>query len=128
MKESTDKLCEFIKAEYPVISEKADKEYTRQWGDFTDLEHYSYAWFEALANALNKEMSNEVEQTKYERLFALISKSLLEADEHLKKAIDVAFVENLFWQVPAKKAKNYWVSLPNNLKELYVNFHNKPPL
>lgn len=45
---------------FPSISAKADAEYIRQWGEFTDDVYYSYSWFEALANALNKEMCNGV--------------------------------------------------------------------
>lgn len=66
---SRDKFCEEVKAKFPAISAKADREYIRQWGDFeTDL--YSYSWFESLANALNIEMGKGVPPKVYQDLFS----------------------------------------------------------
>jgi len=123
-----DEFCKAIKEGYPAISGKADMEYSRLLDDHMDSEYYSYSWFEALANALNKEMCKDVSTSDYSKLFAAISTNFDAGDEAIKKCIDVAFVENLFWQVPGCNAGSYWEILPKNLRALYVNFHNREPL
>lgn len=97
-------------------------------GDFTDTEYYSYSWFEALANALNDEMRKDIDPGTHGELFETISNAFSTEGSDIKNAIDVAFVENLFWQVPENKSECYWVVLPKTLKELYVNFHGRTPL
>ncbi|QEY16508.1 hypothetical protein D0C16_11270 [Cellvibrio sp. KY-GH-1] len=123
---SRDKFCEEVKAKFPAISAKADREYIRQWGDFeTDL--YSYSWFESLANALNIEMGKGIPRKDYQDLFSFVSNGFLKGDEDTKNAIDTAFVENLFWNVSSSASELYWNTLPENLKDLYLNFHRKKP-
>ncbi len=111
---------------YPAITEKADREHIRNWHSL-DLE-FAYSWFESLANALNKEMSRGVAPKKYAGLFRHMSASFNNGDEEVRNCIDVAFTENLFWQVTSERAESYWELLPSNLKELYVNFHHQNPL
>lgn len=128
MSEQRDKFCKTIKERYPEISEKADAEYLKQWGEYDDPEYYSYSWFESLANVLNKQMYWSVPAEKFSELFADICSAFNSGDEDVKKCIDVAFVENLYWQVAPEKAKNYWNIMPETLKKLYVNFHHRTPL
>lgn len=123
-----DDFCKSVKRKFPDISAKADKEYARLWGDFTDTEYYSYSWFEALANVLNGEMRKETPPEDYSDIFGIISGSFESGGPEIKKAIDVAFVENLFWQVPEVNSESYWEVLPQNLKDLYVGFHHRTPL
>ncbi|MET0027608.1 MAG: hypothetical protein ABW101_08215 [Candidatus Thiodiazotropha sp.] len=123
-----DEFCQKIKREFPEISVRADKQYTRQWGDFRDTEYYSYSWFEALANALNEEMRKNTEPEKFSGLLQNLSTAYESDEEEIRQAIDVAFVENLFWQVPEINCRSYWEALPNNLKELYEGFHHRTPL
>ena len=123
---SRDKFCEEVKAKFPAISAKADREYIRQWGEFeTDL--YSYSWFESLANALNIEMGKGIPPKDYQDLFSFVSNGFLKGDEDTKNAIDVAFIENLFWNVSSSASELYWNTLPENLKDLYLSFHRKKP-
>ncbi len=103
-------------------------EYERLWDDFTDSEYYSYSWFEALANALNEEMKQGIPASEYSDLFSTISANYEKGDQNIQQCIDVAFVENLFWQVPGENASSYWATLPEILKELYVDFHHRTPL
>ena len=122
-----DDFCNSIKKRFPAIAEKANLEYARLWDDHID-ELYSYSWFEALANALNKEMLKGTPASEYAELFEFIRHSFHTGDDEIKEAIDVAFVENMFWQVPEKKAKSYWHGFPAVLKDLYVSFHHRTPL
>ncbi len=125
---SRDNFCNAIKVKFPDISAKADVEYARVWDDFTDSEYYSYSWFEALANALNDEMCKGISAEMYEELFALISNYFESGDEEIRKCIDVAFVENLFWRVSVNQSRSYWDLLPGNLKDLYFEFHRRTPV
>jgi hypothetical protein len=73
-------------------------------------------------------MSRNVLAKKYAGIFRHISAAYGNGDAEVKNCIDVAFTENLFWQVKEEEAEPYWALLPSNLKELYVGFHGKNPL
>jgi len=77
----------------------------RQWGEPDP--GFSYAWFESLAKAVNGEMSRQVDVRVHRPLFAYLSAVLPNAAEPVRQCIDVAFVENLFWQVPGVKCRPY---------------------
>jgi hypothetical protein len=111
---------------FPEITDKADREHILIWEDLDP--EYEYSWFESLAKAVNGEMDKEVTPDKYKELFLYLSSAFNNGDKDVRNCIDVAFTENLFWQIASDKAKPFWEVMPNNLKELYVNFHNKNPL
>jgi hypothetical protein len=54
--------------------------------------------------------------------------SLKDCSAEVRNCIDVSFVENLFWQVPANRAEGYWQQLPGPLKQLYLQFHRRAPI
>ena len=122
-----ESLYKEILDKYPNISSKANDELEKTWPG-TDEEFYIYTWFEALARVLNNEMQKEIPPSNHESLLKLIASSFLAGDENLKKTIDVAFTENLYWQVYPEKAAPYWEVMPEVLKKLYVDFHHKNPL
>ena len=128
MSEQRNKFYNAIREKYPVISEKADAEYMELWGECNDLEYDTHSWFEALANVLNKQMSLSVPAERFKDLFLDISIAFKSDNEDVRKCIDVAFVENLYWQVTPEKAESYWNIMPETLQELYVNFHHRTPV
>ncbi|WP_027469698.1 DUF7674 family protein [Deefgea rivuli] len=115
-----------FKAQYPDISKTAGKLHLELWDEITS--ETVFIWFESLANALNREMLDEIDAKKYKALFEFFREHYFSGDNQVKSCIDVSFVENLFWNVPASKAKNYWIIFPEVLKELYVNFHGREPI
>lgn len=121
-------FCNSIREHYPDISGKADKLYDRYWNYLVEMEFSSYSWFESLANALNEEMKRGTSAQDYISLFNEISQEYISGQEEVKKAIDVSFVENLYWQVREHEAKPFWEVMPINLKELYIGFHGRTPL
>ena len=123
-----NKFCECVREKYPAISKKADIEYDKYWNSIVKMEFSSYSWFESLANALNLEMKKKASVESHIELLEFISSQFSVGIEEVRNAIDVAFVENLFWQVSATEAKPYWQVLPNNLRNLYVGFHSHTPL
>lgn len=123
-----DQLYKKIKADFPSLSTTAETIYTNRWNDIIETDFSPHAWFESLANAVNSEMNRQVPSKNYKNLFILISKEYSAGEQDTKTAIDVAFIENLFWQVSNNDAKSYWDILPMNLKNLYVGFHGRSPL
>ncbi|WP_444892215.1 hypothetical protein ACJJIE_15000 [Microbulbifer sp. TRSA001] len=123
-----DTFCRQIREAYPEISAQADKLYDEYWNRLVQTEFSSYSWFESLANALNSEMKKKVIADNYQALLKTISSVYEHGESGIMKAIDVAFVENLFWQVNSDNAWPYWEVMPKNLKGLYVEFHGQAPL
>ena len=123
-----DTFCTSIKENHPDISSRADRAYNEYWNDIVETEFSSYCWFESLANVLNEDMKGKVSAQKYASLFKEISEAYNKGQSEVEKAIDVAFAENLYWQVSAGDAKPFWEIMPNNLKELYIGFHGRTPL
>lgn len=123
---SRDQFCAEIKTKFPVISGKAEKLYRHFWGDI-DSELYSYTWFESLANAINSEMNKGTSPKEYRELFLVIGNAFIHGNYDVKKAIDVAFVENLFFGVSSSASELYWNSLPEVIKRLYFDFHKRKP-
>ena len=114
-----------FRAKFPETTEKVDKEFIRLWFELDPK--LSYSWFESLANALNNEMNKSVPVSQYTAIYEFIRSNYLNGDKEVKNCIDVAFTENLFWQIKPEKAKPYWDSFPDVLKDLYIDFHNKKP-
>lgn len=117
---------EEFRAKFPEITEKSDREHIKTWGDLDP--EFAYCWFESLANTLNLEMSKKVPASKYSGVFRYILTQLKSDDEEIKNCIDVAFAENLFYQVKVEKLQAYWEILPKELKCLYVKFHGQEPI
>jgi len=123
-----DEFHKYIKQRFPEVSERADVLYDDYWNSLVKVEFSAYSWFESLANAINSDMRKQVNSDQYIDLFEHVRHSYMVGDEDTKKTVDVAFVENLFWNVPREESKHYWHMLPELLKELYINFHRKGPL
>ena len=122
---SLEELSAEVRSRFPAISEAADRLYERQFGADSPL--YTHSWFESLANAVNLEMSRGIDLTTHGALFAHLERALNSSDE-VFRCLDVAFVENLFWQVPTAKADPYWQKLPARFKVLYETFHRRKPV
>ncbi|MDF3197029.1 hypothetical protein [Pseudomonas sp. 1928-m] len=119
-------LYNVVRDRYPEITEAADRVHVKMWGELDP--EFAYSWFESLANALNGDMNKGINASNHMKLFSFFNQALQGCSPEIKNCIDVAFVENLFWQVPSAKAEPYWAKLPASLKELYMGFHNRAPL
>lgn len=111
---------------FPAISSLADSIYRERWGDGVDAGD-ECVWFEALAEAINAEMSGDVHYSVHEPLFNFMSGAFATSPGPVQNCIDVAFVENLFRQVPSAKCAPYWAPLPLRLRQLYMDFHHRAP-
>ncbi|RCU51625.1 hypothetical protein DU002_03910 [Corallincola holothuriorum] len=111
---------------FPEITTKADRVHIKYWGDLNP--EFAYSWFESLANTINNEMAKCISASKYAGVFRYICVQWKTGDEEIKNCIDVAFTENLFYQIKPEKIEPYWKILPREIKSLYVNFHGHHPL
>jgi hypothetical protein len=124
--ESVVDLYNAVRDRYPEITETADRIHVNMWGELDP--EFAYSWFESLANALNSDMHKGINASNHMKLFSFLNQTLQGSGPEIKNCIDVAFVENLFWQVPSDKSEPYWAKLPASLKELYIGFHGRAPL
>ncbi|WP_444939351.1 DUF7674 family protein [Microbulbifer sp. JMSA002] len=123
-----DDYYKSVKTRFPEVSTRADKLYDSYWNSLVKMEFSSYSWFESLANAVNGAMLKGTPSEEVVSMLVDIGHAYTQGEDDLQNAIDVAFVENLFWQVPKDKSKPYWEKLPGNLQDLYVGFHGRSAL
>ena len=121
---SIDELLAEVRVSFPTISELADRHYERQFGAESMVSAYS--WFESLANALNLEMSHGTDPRTHRDLLVRLDRALHSSE--VFRCLDVAFVENLFWQVPVTKSAPYWMQLPARFETLYKALHRRSPV
>ncbi|KZY57429.1 hypothetical protein A3740_18535 [Oleiphilus sp. HI0068] len=122
---SIQTLYEEFRVQFPETTKKVDYLYSQEWGD--PSKDQAFMWFEFLAKILNREMIGGVSAKTYDRMFQFMRSQFMVGNEKVKNCIDVAFTENLFWQVPKEKALDYWALFPEVLKDLYVKFHHRKP-
>lgn len=123
--ETIIELYRDVHLRFPSAAAKADILFANDWGEF--LPEYSYSWFEKLAYALNVEMKNGIAFSEHKQLFDFLDAVLQDSSDEVKNCLDVAFTENLFWQLAKDKAAPYWSGLPVSIKSFYLAFHGKPP-
>ena len=114
-----------VHEKFPLIAVAADRRHEQYWGDAPP--EGAYSWFESLANALNDEMRGRVPPTVHLPLMQHLE-GALNSSQEVFRCMDVAFVENLFWQVGGERAASYWELMPVRLRELYLGFHSHPPV
>jgi hypothetical protein len=119
-------LERFVRERFGDRLADVDKLHIERWGSLHA--DYVYSWFESLAYALNAAMTKGSEQARFAEVVGSMGAALRSASQEVINCIDVAFVENLFWQVPTDKAQASWALLPEPLKDLYVAFHSRPPV
>jgi hypothetical protein len=119
-------LYRCIRTDFPGISSLADIFHNKRWDDTLDI-GTEYAWFEALADALNEEMRREVPYSTHGAMLEYLAVAHADGPLAVQQCIDVSFVENLFWRVPSEACAPYWKKLPLGLKKLYLDFHHHEP-
>lgn len=123
--ETVVELFESARSRFPALSARADELHVRLFGEVAPSTAFS--WFESLARALNEEMAKGVPARVHAPLFRFMSGSFVGSGPEVRECIDVAFVENLFWQVPSVRCRPYWQQLPEALRKPYRDFHRREP-
>ena len=90
------------------------------------LDNAGFLWVEALADVTNQLMCAG-QSDKIRALFQDIAGIYQDASDPVRDCIDVSYVENLFFDCPAKICKRYWPQLPDSLQRLYLKFHATAP-
>lgn len=112
--------------QFPELAAAADRDFSYRWGDWDPA--FAYSWFECLSRVVNDRMVRGAEPNTVCALFVFVAGVLGDCSDEVANCIDVAFVENLFWQVPGKQALGFWAVLPAPLRQLYLDFHRRAPL
>ena len=95
--------------------------------DDWDPDDAPYIWIEKFSQRTTDAVKGERDQ-KAERHLAFMSRMLDTADEETRRAIDVAYVESLLWDVKDGKRKaEGWKLIPPNLQELYISMWGTKP-
>ena len=109
---------------FPTILAETDKVHLQTW-DMDD--EWAYMWFHSLADMLNANMRKNARLEDAGAVFDYMRDQFRIGCGEVRHCIDVAFVENLYWEVSPDRARPYWVRMPDLLKKLYLGFHSKPP-
>lgn len=114
-------------ARLPDMAQKADRHFASHWFE-APCEEHALGWFGCAAEVLNAEMRSGADVRLVRAVFVFVERSFLAGSPEVKHCIDVSFVENLFWQVPMDLRRGYWRVLPPVLRNLYLDFHGRPPV
>lgn len=110
----------------PEVARKTDAHYAHYWFESPSEEHAG-SWFGSAAEVLNGEMRNGADVRQVRAVFVFVERAFVAGCPEVRHCIDVSFVENLFWQVPAHLLESYWRVLPPVLRALYLDFHGRAP-
>jgi hypothetical protein len=122
-----DPIVQFYHAtrdRFPTILAETDKVHLQTW-DMDD--EWAYMWFHSLADMLNANMRKNARLEDAGAVFDYMRDQFMNGCGDVRHCIDVAFVENLYWEVSPDRARPYWARMPDLLKKLYLGFHSKPP-
>jgi hypothetical protein len=124
--ETVRELFDVVRSRFPQLTEKTDRMHMQRYID--DEFELDFLWFECLADVLNAEMTAQVPYENYASLFEFLDNQVADGKPKIYECVDVAIVENMFFDVKGPHAKPYWDRFPKRLKELYLRFHGRPPL
>jgi hypothetical protein len=114
---------EKLKARFPEDAARATANTEQYWGcpweEITD--HGCGVWFEKFGAQTAAAMRRRDEETVLAHL-QCISERLQTADKQLADAIDVSYMENLFYKLDKRSQRWGWLRIPQNLKDLYIQF------
>lgn len=118
-------LYQAFKSNFTDLAQRADQRHLRMWDN---IDGSVYCWFESLAEEMNADMRARQQHQTHRAIFEFFRQQFMLGDESVKNCIEVAWLEHLFWQVPAKLAASDWNALPSVFKQLYISFHQRSPI
>jgi hypothetical protein len=114
-----------LRQQFPESVTDVDRRHVEHWGSLDP--EFTYSWFESLAHVPNAQMGRSSGQVRYDKIVKFMDEALPHGSSEVANCIDVAFVENLFWQVPSSNAELSWKRVPEPQKALYLAFHRVAP-
>ena len=94
--------------------------------EFYDDDAYE-TWLERFCDTTNDAMARRDEQ-RVDAHLSFISHQLEHADDSMRRALDVAYAENLMWNLDLDGKRWAWPRIPSNLKALFVEMWGEPKL
>ncbi len=118
-------LYQLFKSNFADLAQRADQRNLKFWDSVEDS---VYCWFESLAEEMNAEMRAGQQHQTHAAIFEFFRQQFMLGDAATQNCIEVAWLEHLFWQVPAQLAASDWNALPSVFKQLYIGFHQRSPI
>lgn len=84
-----------------------------------------HSWLEEFSQITTEAIRRRDEEQARAHL-AFMSERLSTADEDVREVIDVAYTENLLWDLNAAQKKWGWTLMPENLRALYRAMWGEP--
>lgn len=116
-------FIQVIRSGLPETANWADALLHERGWELEDVE--DYLWVEALADVTNQSIHQRDERSFLGQV-ELVARQYDGGSKPMRNCIDVAYVENLMWNLPDHDKKWAWSRLPENLKKLYVAMWGAP--
>jgi hypothetical protein len=120
-RQSVAKMKLAIAAQFPEEAAATDARM-----EFFDDDAYE-TWLERFCDTTNEAIAHRDEQRVRAHL-SFMSQQLEIADDDMRRALDVAYVENLMWNLDLEAKRWAWHRIPSNLKQLYRDMWGQPEL
>jgi hypothetical protein len=120
-RESVAKIKRATAARFPEEAEVVDA----QMLDFDDDAYET--WMERFCDTTNEAMARRDGPLVHAHL-SFMSQQLADADEEGRQALDVAYTENLMWNLDVEAKRWAWPRVPANLRQLYVDMWGEPKI
>jgi len=116
-----EELKRLVAERFPMEAQLVDAE-------MDDFDEDAYEiWLEKFCDTTNAAMQRrDAAQVDAHLLF--ISQRLASADEHVRRTLDVAYVENLMCNLDPDGKRWAWPRIPANLKALYSDLWGTPKI
>ena len=118
-----ERLVNAIKKACPEAATKATEIIAHR--GFEEADYANYSWLEAFAATTDSSLKskNENEARSHMRLMSL---ELSKGSDPVKRAIEVAYIENLMFKFSDAEKKWAWKSFPANIKMAYESIWGDP--
>ena len=120
-RESVARIKKAVADRFPSEAEVVDGQM-----EYFDDDAYE-TWIERFVDTTNEAMAKRDEPVVQAHL-SFMSQQLAATDEEGRRAIDVAYTENLMWNLDPEAKRWAWPRIPANLKQLYIDMWGEPTL
>ncbi len=111
---SVAKIKKAVAAQFPAEAAVVDAEMAHYDDDAYE------SWLERFCDTTNDAMARR-DESLVDAHLSFLSRQLAETDEEGRTAIDVAYAENLMWNLDVEGKRWAWPRIPANLQQLYID-------
>jgi hypothetical protein len=114
-----------IRARFKEEAERTDQWMLERSCDLDDLDEMTFLWMEAFADRTNDAMrAHDFERVKAHTEH--LAGQYRSGSAAVKNLIDVAYAENLMWDVKGKNRKLAWPHIGKDMQNLYIAIWGQP--